>query len=202
MIDYDLIWKKINAGESLNAIAKELKIDSKNMRVQLKKKFGFEAYADLIYGKVISTINGQKLRKLPQKQTNFCESNITKRAKAILSDVFDCQEEVGVWFNDFKTRSVIDLYSKKHNLGIELYWKSGENYKKLKTKLLRYCDIFDHVAIALLKDSSFKQKNRSYINIKNKLRKDGFDYIIVDLAETPPVTETVGFPMELLKKGL
>ena len=64
-----------------------------------------------------------------------------------------------------------------------------ENYKKLVKRLNNYRKYYGDVICALIKDSSVRSKNRSYVNIKEKLKRDGFKVLIVDIAKEHPIHE-------------
>ncbi len=189
MEKYELILKDLRKGKSLTSISKERKLCINNLRYQLKKRFpkDFSKYA---HGEVIGYHEGYELRKMPNGHTNSCECDITKKAKEILKDYYGCIEEVGVWLDNYKRRYTIDLYSPRHKLGIELYWQHKENCKKLIKRLRNYEKYFGDVICALLRDSNWKKKNRTYFYISKKLKKAGIKVIIVDISKTPPIYES------------
>lgn len=191
---YNNLMEEIRSGKSINQTAKENNVNRGNLKRQLKKRFP-EEYQKLIYGKIIGKHKNYILRKIPNNQTNRNECDITKKAKEFIKKKYDCIEEVGVWKNNGRDRVVIDLYSIRYKTGFEIYWQSGESYKRLKKKLLRYRKYFGRIVCVLLKDSNVRTKNRSYYYIIKKLKYDNIEFVIFDLAH--PSTEVVVFPMEL-----
>ncbi len=181
------IAQELREGKSLTRIAKERKMDRKYIKINLKSLIK-EEYITLLYGKIIGSHKGYDLRKMPERQTNRCETDITKKAKEILKKKYDCIEEVGVWLNNYNRRYTIDLYSIKNKLGIELAWSSITS-KQLIRRLSIYEELFGKVICALLKDSSFRKKDRHYIYLPQKIQDAGFKVIIVDIAKPHPIYE-------------
>lgn len=185
---YKGILREIEDGKSLKQISKERNIDHNNLRNQLRKRFSKE-YDRLIYGEIIGNYKGYKLRKIPRRQTDRTETNITKKAKEILKKHYNCIEEVGVWNKNFSKRYTSDLYLLNSKIAIELYWQRREAFKQLKDKLNNYRKFSKVVICALLKDSKFRKKNRTYYYLKQKLKDAGFKVIIIDISNKHPITE-------------
>lgn len=183
---YNMLIEELRDGKNLNALAKENKLDLQNMRDYIKKILK-EDYTNLVYGEIIDFNNGFAIRKIPKRQTDRTESNITKIAKNILKKKYNCYEEVGVWMDNYGKRYTIDLYSVENKLGIELYWTKYSSTKIIK-RLKIYKQLFGNVICALLKDSSNYSKNRNYYYLPKKIMEAGFEVIIVDIAQTPPST--------------
>jgi len=178
MIDYDSIIKRVESGESLTNISKDLKICRQNMHRRLKNKF--EDYNDRVYGKIIAHNKGFDIRKIPNGQTNRCEANITKEAKRLLIERYGGLEECGIWINNYKTRYVIDIFNPENNLGIEICWKS-KTYKQIFKRLKNYELFCDDIICVFVKDSTIRKKNKSYPLLRERLIRNGFRIGVLDI---------------------
>lgn len=186
-LKYRIILSELHEGKSLRQISHENGYCLSHMRNQLKKRYPKE-YDELIHGKIIGEYKGNKLRKLSDRQTNRTECNITKKAKAILKERFSCTEEVAVWSNNFNTRQTIDLYSLKYKIGFELHWHGGKTCNQLIEKIKKYEECFGRTVLVLLKDSSTRKHNRSYIYTELKLKDAGIEVMILDITHPPSDT--------------
>lgn len=186
---YKEILKELKEGKSLTKICDEKNLCRKNV-VRMLKKLVLDEYKPLVYGKILCNKNGFDLRLIPNRQTNNNETNLTKEAKKFLAKKYNCFEEVGIWVDNFKKRYTIDLYSVENDLGIEIFWQSDYSFKKILSRMRTYEKYFGNVLCALIKDSSVRSKNRSYILLKEKLRNENIKFIILDISEKHPITET------------
>ena len=185
-LNYDKLMKELESGKTMVQLSKELKKDYNTLRRNLKKRFP-ERYKKCIYGEIIGESKGYKLYKIPKKTIGLNETDVTKITKQILIARHEGIEEVGVWLNNFRSKVVIDIYVPKQKMGIEVYYANPKTYKELLKKLERYRKYFCKVIVALACDSSRRRTSRTFPVLKQKLKEDGFNYIVVDISRVYPL---------------